>query len=60
MKATGTVLQLVISFLLCVYSGTIMETKLTELRQKLEKQCQINQELQNENQDLGKSVGLIK
>ncbi|GAA6098119.1 cGMP-dependent protein kinase 2 [Tachysurus ichikawai] len=29
-----------------------METKLTELRQKLEKQCQINQELQNENQDL--------
>ncbi|XP_060739000.1 cGMP-dependent protein kinase 2 [Tachysurus vachellii] len=29
-----------------------MEAKLTELRQKLERQCQINQELQNENHDL--------
>ncbi|MCI4395751.1 hypothetical protein PGIGA_G00195560 [Pangasianodon gigas] len=29
-----------------------MEAKLKELRQKLEKQCQINQELQNENRDL--------
>ncbi|KAB5517138.1 hypothetical protein PHYPO_G00185960 [Pangasianodon hypophthalmus] len=32
--------------------GTSMEAKLKELRQKLEKQCQINQELQNENRDL--------
>lgn len=31
-----------------------MDAKLKELRQKLEKQGQINQELQNQNQDLGK------
>ncbi|XP_017580642.1 cGMP-dependent protein kinase 1 [Pygocentrus nattereri] len=33
-----------------------METKLKELRQKLEKQCQVNQELQNHNQDLEKRL----
>ncbi|KAG7331766.1 hypothetical protein KOW79_005735 [Hemibagrus wyckioides] len=33
-----------------------MEAKLKELRQKLEKQCQINQELQNENQDLASKL----
>ncbi|KAM9496429.1 cGMP-dependent protein kinase 1 [Clarias gariepinus] len=33
-------------------TGTNMEAKLKELRQKLEKQCQINQELQNENRNL--------
>ncbi|XP_066532483.1 cGMP-dependent protein kinase 1 [Hoplias malabaricus] len=33
-----------------------METKLMELRQKLEKQCQVNQELQNQNQDLEKRL----
>lgn len=60
MKAMGTVLQLEISFMLCVYSGTSMEAKLKELRQKLEKQCQINQELQNEKQDLGMRSGFIK
>lgn len=59
-RATGAVLQLKILFLLCVYTGTSMEAKLKELRQKLEKQCQINQELQIENQDLGKRDGLIK
>ncbi|XP_035385339.1 cGMP-dependent protein kinase 2 [Electrophorus electricus] len=33
-----------------------MEVKLKELRQKLEKQCQINQELQNHNRDLEKRL----
>ncbi|KAI5614983.1 cGMP-dependent protein kinase 1 isoform X2 [Silurus asotus] len=33
-----------------------MEAKLKELRQKLEKQCQINQELQNENRTLEKKL----
>lgn len=59
MKATGTVQQEEILFPLCFYSGTSMEAKLKELWQKLEKQCQINQELQNENRDLGKRGGLI-
>ncbi|KAI4902235.1 hypothetical protein NFI96_010089, partial [Prochilodus magdalenae] len=31
---------------------TTMEAKLKDLRLKLEKQCQVNQELQNQNQDL--------
>ncbi|KAG9282369.1 cGMP-dependent protein kinase 1 isoform X1 [Astyanax mexicanus] len=33
-----------------------MEVKLKELRQKLEKQCQVNQELQNHNQNLEKRL----
>lgn len=36
-----------------------MEKQLEDLKQQLEKQCLINQELQRQNKDLGESLSVI-